>query len=63
MRVETEAAIEMQRRLGRDEGVAVGRSGGAAVAAALEIGAANPGAVVVTILPDAAEPTSEEPER
>ncbi len=60
MRIETERAIEMQHRLGLDEGIAVGRSAGAAVAASLEVGARNPGAVVVTILPDGAEPTPSE---
>ncbi|MGD0719103.1 MAG: cysteine synthase family protein [Thermoplasmata archaeon] len=60
MRIETEVAIEMQRRLGREEGISAGRSAGAAVAASLEVGARNPGAVVVTILPDGAEPAPSE---
>ena len=51
-RLDTEAAQEMRRRLAREEGLAVGVSSGAAVAAALEIGRQNPGAVVVTVLPD-----------
>lgn len=52
VRIETEAAEAMQRRLGFEEGLAVGTSSGAAVAAAIEIGRAHPGAVVVTLLPD-----------
>jgi len=52
VRVETEAAQEMQRRLAAEEGLAVGVSSGAAVVAALEIGRAHPGAVIVTLLPD-----------
>jgi S-sulfo-L-cysteine synthase (O-acetyl-L-serine-dependent) len=61
VRVETEAAQEMQRRIAREEGLAVGASSGAAVLAALEVGRTNRGSVVVTILPDGdrhlAEPT------
>jgi S-sulfo-L-cysteine synthase (O-acetyl-L-serine-dependent) len=52
VRVETDAAREMSRRLARDEGLLVGNSSGAAVWAAREIGRATPGAVIVTILPD-----------
>jgi len=52
IRVETERAQEMQRRLASEEGLAVGISSGAAVAAAIEVGRARPGAVVVTLLPD-----------
>jgi len=52
VRVETEDALEMRRRLAREEGLAVGASAGAAVQAAVDVGRASPGAVVVTILPD-----------
>ncbi len=52
LRVETEVAQEMQRRLAREEGLAVGVSSGAAVVAALEVGRSRPGSVVVTLLPD-----------
>jgi len=55
--VDDEDAIETARRLARREGVLAGISGGAAVAAALEI-AARPefrGATIVTILPDSGE--------
>ena len=56
VRVETEAAIGMRRRLAREEGLAVGLSAAAAVVGALEVGRASPGAVVVTVLPDAGHP-------
>jgi cysteine synthase B len=52
LRVETEAAEEMRRRLAREEGLAVGISSGAAVVAAIQVGRAHPGSVVVTLLPD-----------
>ena len=52
LRVETEDALEMQRRLAREEGLSVGASAGAAVWASAQVGRAHPGAVVVTILPD-----------
>jgi S-sulfo-L-cysteine synthase (O-acetyl-L-serine-dependent) len=52
IRVDTEAARAMSRRLARDEGLLVGNSSGAAVWAAREVGRASRGAVVVTILPD-----------
>ena len=54
VRVETEAAQAMQRRLASEEGLAVGPSSGAAVLAAIEVGRGRPGAVVVTLLPDGA---------
>ena len=52
VRVETEQAQAVQERLASEEGLAVGVSSGAAVAAAIEVGRAHPGAVVVTLLPD-----------
>jgi cysteine synthase B len=52
IRVETEVAQEMQRRLAREEGLSVGVSSGAAVVAALEVGRVHPGAIIVAILPD-----------
>lgn len=52
IRIETEIAQEMRRRLANEEGLAVGVSSGAAVVAAIEVGRAHPGAVVVTVLPD-----------
>ncbi len=57
--VETEAAYTMAKRLARTEGMLVGTSAAAAVAAALRIGeeqaAQGKEAVIVTILPDAAD--------
>ena len=53
VRVETEDAQSMQRRLGREEGLLVGPSAAAAVLVATAVGSEHPGAVVVTILPDA----------
>jgi len=59
-RVETEDALEMQRRLAREEGLTVGASAGAAVWAAVQVGRSNPGSFVVTILPDGGHGTAEE---
>ncbi len=57
--VETEAAYAMAKRLARTEGMLVGISAAAAVVAGLRIGeeqaAMGKGAVIVTILPDAAD--------
>lgn len=53
VRVETEDAERLRRLLGPTEGLAVGVSSGAAVAAALQIGSGAPGARIVAILPDA----------
>jgi cysteine synthase B len=51
--VSTEAALEMTRRLAREEGVFAGISSGGNVAAALELAKSLPaGAVVVTVLCD-----------
>lgn len=52
VRMETERALDLQKRLAREEGLLVGASAGAAVAAAVEVGRAHPGSVVVTVLPD-----------
>jgi S-sulfo-L-cysteine synthase (O-acetyl-L-serine-dependent) len=51
-RVETEEAQAMQATLRKVEGLSVGASAGAAVAAALRVGRDRPGAVIVTLLPD-----------
>ncbi|HTM34496.1 MAG TPA: cysteine synthase family protein [Vicinamibacterales bacterium] len=53
VRVDTDAAIAMTRRLAREEGLLVGISSGANVVAALAV--AEPPAVVVTILCDGGE--------
>jgi cysteine synthase B len=52
MRVSTEAAHDMTRRLAREHGLLVGVSSGAAAVAALRVLVRNPRAVVVTIFPD-----------
>lgn len=56
IRLPTEVAIGLTHRLATEEGLWVGRSSGAAVAASLEVARRTPGAVVVTILPDAGNP-------
>jgi len=57
--IETEAAYEMARRLARDEGLLVGISAAAAVVAGLQIAreeaAAKRRAVIIAVLPDAAD--------
>jgi cysteine synthase B len=59
LEVETEAAYDMAKRLAREEGLLVGVSAAAAVVASLKIAveenAAGRQAVIVTILPDAAD--------
>ena len=61
VRVETEEASEMRARLAELEGLSVGMSSGAAVAAAIRVGASHPGGVIVTVLPDGGRPVSEVP--
>ena len=51
--VKTEAAYEMVRRLGREEGLFVGISSGAAAWAALQVAASLEAGTVVTLFPDA----------
>jgi cysteine synthase B len=53
VRIDTDAAIAMTRRLAREEGLLVGISSGANVVAALAV--AEPPAMVVTILCDGGE--------
>jgi cysteine synthase B len=53
LRIDTEVALAMTRRLAREEGLLVGISAGANVAAALTV--ANAPAVVVTVLCDGGE--------
>jgi cysteine synthase B len=55
MRVSTEDAYTMVRRLAREEGLLVGISGGAALAAALKVAKTARNAVIVTIFPDSAD--------
>ena len=53
LEIETEAAYEMVRRLGREEGLFVGVSSGAAVSVAMQVAAGLESGVVVTLFPDA----------
>ena len=55
LRVKTEDAYMMVRRLAREEGLLVGISGGAALAGALKIAQTARNAVIVTIFPDSAD--------
>jgi cysteine synthase B len=55
LRVSTEAAHEMVRRLAKEEGLLVGISSGAAIAAALQVARRLDAGVVVTVFPDGAE--------
>jgi cysteine synthase B len=59
LEIETEAAYEMARRLAREEGLLVGISAAAAVVASVKIAqeeaTAGRSAVIVTVLPDAAD--------
>jgi cysteine synthase A len=57
LKIGSESAFEMARRVARLEGLAVGISSGAALAAALEVGAREDmaGKVIVTFLPDFAD--------
>jgi cysteine synthase B len=51
----TEEAQAVVRRVAREEGLFVGPSSGAALAAALRVGRRAAGAVIVTVLPDGAD--------
>jgi cysteine synthase B len=53
--VRTEEAYEMVNRLGDEESMMVGSSGGAAVSAAVKLGKTLGGGMIVTILPDTCE--------
>jgi cysteine synthase B len=55
LRVATEAAHTMVRRLAREEGLMVGISSGAALAATLQVAKNLRDGVVVTVFPDGAE--------
>src|SRR5215468_10777881 len=55
LRVESEDAFEMVRRLAREEGVMAGISSGAAIAATLQVARNLKTGVVVTVCPDGAE--------
>ena len=55
LRVGTEEAHRLVRRLAREEGLMVGISSGAALSAALTIGRQLDSGVIVTVFPDGAE--------
>jgi len=55
LRIDTERAYRMVRRLAREEGLLAGISSGAAVAAMLEVAARLERGVIVTVFPDGAE--------
>jgi S-sulfo-L-cysteine synthase (O-acetyl-L-serine-dependent) len=53
LQIQTEAAYEMVHRLGREEGLFVGASSGAAAVAALQVAGELESGLVVTLFPDA----------
>ena len=55
LRIETERAYRMVRRLAREEGLLAGISSGAAVAAMLDVAKTIDRGVIVTVFPDGAE--------
>jgi cysteine synthase B len=55
LRVESEDAFDMVRRLAREEGVMAGISSGAAIAAVLQVAKNLKTGVIVTVCPDGAE--------
>jgi cysteine synthase B len=55
LRVESEDAFDMVRRLAREEGVMAGISSGAAVAAVLQVAKTLKTGIIVTVCPDGAE--------
>lgn len=55
LRVSTEEAHQLVRRLAREEGLMVGISSGAALAASLAVGRRLESGVIVTVFPDGAE--------
>ena len=55
LRIDTERAYRMVRRLAREEGLLAGISSGAAVAAMLEVARTIDRGVIVTVFPDGAE--------
>jgi cysteine synthase B len=55
LRVESEDAFDMVRRLAREEGVMAGISSGAAIAAVLQVARNLSSGIIVTVCPDGAE--------
>src|SRR5213593_898784 len=61
LRIDTERAYRMVRRLAREEGLLAGISSGAAVAAMLDVARGLDRGVIVTVFPDGAEKYLNEP--
>ena len=61
LRVDTETAYALVRRLAREEGLLAGISSGAALAASLNVARRVSSGVVVTVFPDGAEKYLSEP--
>jgi cysteine synthase B len=61
LRIDTERAYRMVRRLAREEGLLAGISSGAAVAAMLDVAKGLDRGVIVTVFPDGAEKYLNEP--
>jgi len=55
LRVESEDAFDMVRRLAREEGIMAGISSGAAISAVLQVAKSLKSGVIVTVCPDGAE--------
>jgi cysteine synthase B len=55
LRIDTERAYRMVRRLAREEGLLAGISSGAAIAATLDVAKRLDSGIVVTVFPDGAE--------
>jgi len=55
LRVESEDAFDMVRRLAREEGIMAGISSGAAIAAVLQVASRLKTGIIVTVCPDGAE--------
>ena len=55
LRIDTERAYRMVRRLAREEGLLAGISSGAAVAAMIDVAQRLQNGVIVTVFPDGAE--------
>ena len=61
LRIDTERAYRMVRRLAREEGLLAGISSGAAVAAMLDVAKSLDRGIIVTVFPDGAEKYLNEP--
>lgn len=61
LQISTEDGFEFARRLARETGISAGPSGGASVAACVEVARTLDAAVIVTVLPDSGERYLSEP--